>query len=59
MRVNASGKELGCARLVLSLATGDDVFGYEKKRNSEPAGAAMTPRESLHSSRLATDNSDL
>ncbi len=49
MRVNASGKELGCARLVLSLATGDAVvgIGYEKKRNSEPAGAPMTPRESF------------
>ncbi len=32
MRVNASGKELGCARLVLSLATGDAVVGLTTKR---------------------------
>ena len=39
MRVNASGKELGCARLgfidFLSLATGDAVVGLATKRKEK------------------------
>ena len=55
MRVNASGKELGCARLVLSLATGDAVVGLATKRKEIVVSSvsSLTPRESLHSSRLA------